>query len=250
MLTIFYQSKLSLPLLVRIFFHFFIIQYSVEETSQQTGVNEKTVRKLFQDGREIISEFIEDEWRNNALGWINKPGTHYPNVEIYESMFGHANGEQRWVLGIYDNGMKEVRIKVVTDRSAQTLMPMIWKMLEDGNGNLHPQLRVCTDGWRAYSDQNLGFAANGVVHIVFNHSEQHWGWSNRRFCTSQIEGVWSHLKELGGFKKGIAGNMSEELTQIRINWAVFLRTYKHENERLAAFITAFCSYQLKKKYNR
>src|SRR5690348_804842 len=65
----------------------------------------------------------------------------------------------RWVLGIYDPVKKIGYMEFVDSRDAQTLLPIVQRVVRPGS-------TVHTDGWRAYN----GLPALGFGHGVVNHS--------------------------------------------------------------------------------
>ena len=71
---------------------------------------------------------------------------------------------QQWVFGIYDTTTKRGHIQLVDDRRAETLIPIIQKLVLPGT-------TIYSDEWAAYR----GLAQLGYVHCTVNHSH-HFFW--------------------------------------------------------------------------
>lgn len=90
-----------------------------------------------------------------------------PVVEIDECLFTHINGEQIWVLGIYDRAYftkeKLVKFFYLESRNADTIEPIIQANVAT---DLNNPTRVYTDGWRGYN----GLEDLGKQFILINYN--------------------------------------------------------------------------------
>ena len=102
-------------------------------------------------------------------------------VEIDESKFGKqkfrrgrpVNG--KWVLGGIDWDTGETFFKVVEDRSAETLLPILID-------NIHPDSIVISDCWKSYNSVSKHFKEHSSVIIRFTL----WIRTTRRFIQTQL----------------------------------------------------------------
>lgn len=148
-------------------------------------------------------------------------------VEIDEAKFGkrkYNRGirvEGVWVLGGVERNSSGPTEKaffcVVEDRSAKTLLPLIFK-------NVLPGTKIFTDEWRGYSrlDNFLDYE-----HITINHSESFVNSEDSTIHTNTIEGRWTHVRRaVPNTRRGFyAGYFFEHIYRL-----------KHKNNLLKQFL--------------
>ena len=111
--SIFEDSKLTLIESTRLIFHYFLENVARTQVLKELPIVKNTVTDIYSTIRECISD---------------------------ESLFSHLDGNQVWVLGLYDRKTQEARAFVLEDRTANTLLPLIQE-------NIVPGVRIYTDGW-------------------------------------------------------------------------------------------------------
>ena len=92
-------------------------------------------------------------------------------------------GATRWVFGIVDTSTGLCYIQLVTDRSAETLLPIIQRLVLPGT-------EIWSDMWPAYNK----LASLGYTHKKVNHSKE---FKNKidGTCTNLIENQWKCCKQ-------------------------------------------------------
>lgn len=111
------------------------------------------------------------------LGDENKNGF----FAVDESLFGHIEGKQLWLLGIINN---DFRIEPTYKRNIEDLKKFISKQVAKGNN-------ICTDGWQEYD--YLDDPQSGYHRYRHNHGGGDFGFGIQ--STSHIESLWAHLKD-------------------------------------------------------
>ena len=135
---------------------------SISCVSADFGLSKKVVIRIYDKIRKIISEYVSSEpIRLGGPGII---------CQIDESLFSHkvkahrgrAPQQQIWVFGILDTSRSKghVYLEVVENRSAETLLPIISKVVKPGT-------IVYSDEWAGYSKISSRL---GLVHKTGNHS--------------------------------------------------------------------------------
>ena len=110
-------------------------------------------------------------------------------VEIDESKFGkrkYNKGravDSSWVLGGIDRETKETFFKVIKDRSAEILLPILIE-------NIHPETTVISDCWKSYHNVSQHFKN----HKSINHSLHFVDPADKSIHTNTIESQWRVLK--------------------------------------------------------
>ena len=110
-------------------------------------------------------------------------------VEIDESKFGKQKFRRgrpvqgKWVLGGIDRETRETFFKVVQDRSAETLLPILID-------NIHPESIVISDCWKSYNSVSKHFKE----HLSVNHSLHFVDPKDPMVHTNTIESQWRVLK--------------------------------------------------------
>ena len=109
-------------------------------------------------------------------------------VEIDESKFGKQKFRRgrpvqgKWVLGGIDRETRETFFKVVQDRSAETLLPILID-------NIHPESIVISDCWKSYNSVSKHFKE----HLSVNHSLHFVDPKDPKIHTNTIESQWRVL---------------------------------------------------------
>ena len=85
------------------------------------------------------------------------------------------------VFAIIQRSDRKVYLEIVPDNSAETLMPIIKKIVKRGS-------TVYSDGWRAFSK----LKDKGYNHVVINHSISYS--DGKGGHTNNVEGFWSFAK--------------------------------------------------------
>ena len=123
-------------------------------------------------------------------------------MEIDESKFGKRkfNRGRRvdgvWVLGGIDRTTRETFFKVVPDRSAATMLPIII-------ANVHPETTIMSDCWRAYARLEDHF----IMHSTVNHKINFVDRDDPNVHTNLIESTWRVLKRTILPKNGTRKNL-------------------------------------------
>ena len=184
--TFFDGSKLPIRKLLGLIY-MWSYSVAVNTTTAFLGVSSATVVQWYQYCRDICSwQLLEEPLR---LGGPEKI------VQIDESLLVRAKynrgrqlrAQQRWVFGIYDPSTKEGYIELVPDRSAETLLPIIQRIVVPGT-------EIWSDEWAAY--RPLG--SLGYRHATVNHSK-HFKDPATGTCTNHVEAYWNAVKRT--FKK-------------------------------------------------
>lgn len=119
---------------------------------------------------------------------IEKPELLTGTVEIDETYIGgktsggnqgRSTKSKAPVLGMVERGGK-VRVQVVTDAKAKTIMPVI-------EANVKAGTMVVTDEWGSYNGLHRSFFHERVKHSAGEYVRDSWH-------TNTIEGFWSQLK--------------------------------------------------------
>ncbi|KAG0423418.1 hypothetical protein DMUE_6148, partial [Dictyocoela muelleri] len=150
----------------------------------EMNVSKNFCIKLFKKLRTRIEKYFDENiYKLGGTGII---------CQIDESMFkykqkyhvGRSSPSHRWVFGIADTSFKPAKyyVKVVPDRSSNTLLPIIADVCRQGT-------IIWSDEWRSYRNiENIGFN-----HLTVNHSLNFVNPING--ChTQHIESLWNKLK--------------------------------------------------------
>ena len=145
------------------------------------GCSSRTVADTIDNLRGLIIESL-----NNDDTVIGGEGI---VIEIDEAKFGkrkYSRGhlvEGAWVLGgVERTPERKVFLKVVEQRGAGTLLPIILQHVAPGSV-------IHTDLWRAYAE----LSDNGYVHRTVNHS-MNFRDPQTGTHTNTIEGTWNGIK--------------------------------------------------------
>ena len=141
--------------------------------------------------REMFKEYFHRRTRNKVLGGV---------VEIDESLFGRRvkyhkgnpnKGMKVWIFGLVDREANNVILYPVSDRTRETLLPLIQRHVAPGS-------TIYSDGWSAYFNLNdVGYRHFTVLHkYAFrkDYIDTETG-ARTTVHTNRIEGAWKHAKD-------------------------------------------------------
>jgi len=178
--SFFAGSHLSFSNIVKLIY-FWANRYPQHIVVHELGIGHTTVVDFYNFCREVCSVVLQEQSEQ-----ISGPGK---IVEIDESKFGKRkyNRGKRvdgcWVFGGIerDSNPPKCFFVTVSDRSAQTLIPLIkcW---------IPPETTIVSDCWKSYSS----LASEGYIHDTVNHSIQFVSDSGAH--TNHIESRWNALK--------------------------------------------------------
>ncbi len=180
--SIFSNSKLKLPSLVVIVYAF-ANDFSVSNAKKllKDVVSERAIIQWFTYLREICSQSL----LNNPI----RLGANGSIVQIDEAVIGskrkynrgYQRGIQQWIFGLIDVTTKQTVLRLVPDRKATTLVPIINKSCV-ANAEIH------SDEAAMYQ----GLAGHGFTHKTVCHTDNFV--APNGVHTNNIEGFWGHLK--------------------------------------------------------
>jgi len=166
---------------------------SISKAVRSFGLDRETVRKIYNELRNIVSEHLQhDPIRLGGLGII---------CQIDESLMCHKQKYHRgrvaraqtWVFGIVDTSFKPAKgcMEVVSYRSAETLLEVIKRVCKPGT-------IIYSDEWAAYRkiQEKLGFEHKTVNHSL-NFVDPKTG-----VHTQNIESYWARQKQKIKVMKG------------------------------------------------
>ncbi|XP_019862099.1 PREDICTED: uncharacterized protein LOC109590640 [Amphimedon queenslandica] len=157
---------------------------TVHATMHETGHSEHTIVDWFNFLRDICADYFLS---NPTV--IGGPGS---VIEIDKSKFGKRKYNRgryvdgHWVFGGIERGTSNCFMVAVADRSAATLLPIIYKYVRPGS-------TIISDQWRAYS--SLSSVSSGFTHLTVNHSLNFIDPFSGAH-TQTIEGTWSQVKRM------------------------------------------------------
>jgi hypothetical protein len=170
---------------------------NVASVSLQTGHSPTTVVQWYSYFRDVCSHYLVE--RPNMIGGAGHI------VEIDESVFSHRKYNrgrlirERWVFGGIDTTTGMGFLRMVDERSAEVLLPILQEYIIPGT-------EIHSDGWRAYS----GIAGIQVdppyTHRVVNHNENFVD-PETRATTNHVERMWCEAKKHFKAMNGTVDNM-------------------------------------------
>lgn len=125
-----------------------------------------------------------------------------PACEVDEMLATHIDGEQVWVVGIWDRAERRTVLEVVgNDRSEENLDRIITSYVRTNNDPavLNRRTRVYHDGWAGYNfldRANSPYEGFRVIH----GPEGNFG--HDIFSTNRIEGFWADFRRESNFDRG------------------------------------------------
>lgn len=179
--SFFSGSHLSFSQVVKLIYYW-TYQYPQHIVLHETGFSNKTVIDFYNFCREVCVVILE-----NHSEPIGGPGR---IVEIDESKFGKRKFNRGkkvdgvWVFGGIERDSDPPRcfFESVTDRSAETLIPIIKRWILPGT-------TIYSDCWRSYST----LVSEGYIHSTVNHSVEFK--SETGTYTNNIESRWHAVKK-------------------------------------------------------
>ena len=151
--------------LTRIIFHFFAKGHNASKTTDevvQNGwpISYKTMKGIYCQIRRMITDFLNQEYSHSGLGMPHA-------IEMDESLFSHLRFtneegdlimEQKWVIGMYETDIGNIRAFAVPNRTMDTINSLVL-------AHLKPNTEIWTDMWLGHNQLNqLGFDHNTINH--------------------------------------------------------------------------------------
>jgi transposase len=155
---------------------------AAKEVQRQLGVTYKTAWRMCNLIRKYMG-YVDGDYPMGGPG---------KTVEIDETLIGGKDegmgpiGDKAQVVGMVERG-GDVLTRVVTDRSANTLIPNVVKFVKPGS-------RIVTDEWSGYNSLT---ERHGYEHKTVDHSAKEYVRGDAH--TNTIDGFWSNVK------RGISG---------------------------------------------
>jgi len=149
-----------------------------------TILSPETVTDWYNYGREVMDAALTRRYQ--ARGLMGGAGE---VVEIDESKIGHMKYyrgrrvDGQWILGLINRTTGEMRVDIVPDRAAVTLLPIIQR-------HVAPNTTIMSDEWAAY--QGLP-NVNNYTHLTVNHTVNFVNPVTGAH-TQRIESNWRALK--------------------------------------------------------
>ena len=135
---------------------------------------------IFKEIREVIYRYLFIQYRSETFGDSNN--SKYYSVD--ESLFGHKNISQIWILGAINNSTKDFRLEELLNRDTHILKNFITNYIPIKS-------KVVTDSWSGYNF--LEMPNSGYIHLKHNQSGGQFGLGLQ--STSHIESLWAILKK-------------------------------------------------------
>ena len=179
--------RVSIRIILLYAFTHFVYMISPQTSRRVFGLTFAQIRKMANFLGNWIVDFVDND--DNAMGQLGGIGM---TVEIDESCFFKRKNNmgrilrQVWGLGIIERESGRIFARVVPDRSANTLLPLIQEWVSDDTDS------VCTDGWRGY----LNLANLGYNHNVVIHERNFINPDDDQIHTQNIENLWGRIKAL------------------------------------------------------
>ena len=77
--------------------------------------------RVYKEIRDVIYRYFRILYGSESL----EDGNHIDYYSIDESLFGHRNNKQIWILGAINNRTKDFRVEAVLNRDSETLKTFI-----------------------------------------------------------------------------------------------------------------------------
>uniref|UniRef100_A0A6G3MFQ8 Putative transposase-like protein HI-13281 (Trinotate prediction) n=1 Tax=Henneguya salminicola TaxID=69463 RepID=A0A6G3MFQ8_HENSL len=179
--TWFQGNQLSFSLNMYVI-HCWAEDMTIKQTVRQTGISNRIIIKYKYYIRNVCMFAL-----SKLHGKIGGPGK---IVEIDENLLFKAkyNVGRRlgsgWVFGgIQRNDKSKIFMVLVTDRTSETLIPLIKEHIEPGT-------TIISDKWRAY----FPITSEGYKHLTVNHSVNFVDPDDKTIHTQNIENTWRWAK--------------------------------------------------------
>ena len=182
--SLFFHSQLKIVELVEIF-ALWVADISIKDMNQITGISKATLIPHTSRFRSIAVRCFLSDLTKNKLGGPTG------SVQVDESLFGHAKyhiGKRLhlpayWCFGMIDNDTGRIGIFHVSNRSSDTLIPLVQIFVEPGT-------TVSSDQWRSYNPLSM----IGYHHLIVNHSKNFVN-PNTGAHTQRMESNWNCCKQ-------------------------------------------------------
>lgn len=156
----------------------FCADVTATATAEIVGVNRKTANAYFNFFREkILSATLEEAKKEAGIFEVDES---YFGARRIRGKRGRGAAGKTPVFGLLKRG-GNVYVRVVTDCSKESLMPIIQGLVLEGS-------TVNSDGWKAYD----GLILNGYEHYRVFHSENEFARGKNH--VNGIENFWSFSK--------------------------------------------------------
>ncbi|XP_045191303.2 uncharacterized protein LOC123548134 [Mercenaria mercenaria] len=208
--SFFEKTKVEIQDIV-VFIKSYLDKNSLYQCSKFSGVAYKSTAVNWASYiRELFKEYFSRRTYNKVIRGI---------VEIDESLFGRRvkyhrgnpnKGLKVWIFGLVDRESNSIILYPVTDRTKETLIPLIQRHVAPGS-------TIYSDGWSAYLDLNtLGYRHFTILHkYAFKKAYKNVETGDITYVhTNRIEGAWKHAKDhfrrIVGTKSGqFEGHLAE-----------------------------------------
>lgn len=202
------STAISLPTLLLCMLQFCTeVPVAKAHTSLARLMSKQTISSWYNFFRETLSTYMVHH--PLVLGGIGR------QVQIDESYFGgrrkYNRGrlvgavERPWILGLMDSVSKKVVLKIVPNRSNETLLPLIER-------HVAPGTHIITDGWQGYN--TITHSQNNYTHTSVNHKENFVD-PDTGVHTQGIENFWSTAKlkyrQCRGFSDEVRASYIDEI---------------------------------------
>ena len=189
--TIFARTKLPISKVLQLIY-FWAHEYSLEKTHQESRISKKTISKLFSEMQDICEEC-------NKIYFDYKIGGEFRTVEIDETVISKRKYNcgrmlpEIWVFGGICVETDEIFIKIVQNRKAETLIPLI-------ESSIMPGSIIVSDCWKSYD--GIQYLETAFQHFTVNH-RYNFVDPETGFNTQKCERLWRSLKEFKHQNHGI-----------------------------------------------
>ncbi|CAM1328181.1 Uncharacterised protein r2_g3727 [Pycnogonum litorale] len=182
--TFFDTLKLSYRLTVYLMF-LWSERCSVGLAARLIKVPKQSVIQYFGYFREIASEKLMNDRDSFMFGGQGQIVYIDESVVLKRKYNRGRLVSEKWAFGIFDGTFKKGFCQLVSDRSRNTLIPIILSHVRPGS-------IIYSDQWAAYS--NLGnLPGSPYVHKTVNHS-RYFVDPQTGACTNAVEAYWSRIK--------------------------------------------------------
>ena len=153
--------------------------YLYLKQEKQITITKELIMRVYKEIRDVIYRYLRLLYGSESLEEAN----HIDYYSIDESLFGHRNNKQIWILGAINNRTKDFRLEAVLSRDSETLKDFITTYVPRGSN-------IVTDSWMGY--HFLDYPNSGYIHYSHNHGAGAFGIGMQ--STAHIESIWGILK--------------------------------------------------------
>ena len=225
--SIFAQSHLSIREILYLLYEW-SVSTSIQQSAYQLNLSERTIVSWYKTFRELAGKMI-NKWQPVLLGQSGDI------VEIDECQIGrrkHHRGRKPneiWIFGgiLRASNPSTFFIEIVKRRDRTTLTEVIRR-------RINPQVRIVSDGWKAYSH----LCSDGFSHSIVNHSEEFISRHDANVHTQNIENLWHCLRRFLNSKEAYKRRHIKSYIQEFI----FRKLYPDHFEALLSAIADGCEH--------